>query len=103
MDATTGRCRGSAQVYPRIGGRVWIDAGDRPREELGDVGQAARDRPTHMAGIVALQLGGPARAACEDDVAKAGREALDLALDAVRHVHVRAERHVAIRVARVLA
>src|SRR5947207_725992 len=92
------RRRGGAEVEPRQ--RRGVAA---PRGELREQVRPARDVAADEIRVFALEVSGRARAAREDAVAKAGREALDLLLDCRTHVDGRAVRDVAVRPGRVLA
>ena len=103
VHAAAGRGRGRAQV----------DAGDRcpPRargqhgagEELPPVVGPAADVTAVLVGVERLEVDRRHRVAGHHDVAEPRREALDLRLDAPRHVDRRPGRHVAVRPQRVPA
>ena len=79
-------------------------ARDRAGEQLEQIGDAAGDRAADVVGVVALEVGRRRVVAREDAIAKAGREALDLALDAVGDDRPSSPAgHVAVGVAGVLA
>jgi hypothetical protein len=103
VDAAAGRRRARADVEPLVRRRIRVQAHDGPREELPEGIRAAADVAADHVLVDHFVPGGRDRVAREDPVAKARREALDLALDPLRHVHVRAVRHVAVGPSRLLA
>src|SRR5262245_28757503 len=83
VDAAAGWRGGGTDEEARVGGRVGIEAGDRAGEELEQIGHAAGDGAADVVGIVALEIGRAGSVARQNEVAEAGREAFDLALDGV--------------------
>src|SRR5207302_2390090 len=95
------RCR--ADEEPWVGGGVRVEPGDGPREELPQIGDAARDRAADVIRIVRLEIPSAHDVAREDAVAEAGCEPLDLPLDGLGLILRRPVRYVTVRVAGVLA
>src|SRR5262249_52780391 len=87
----------------RVRGGVRVESRHGPREELPEIGDAARDRAAHAIGILVLEVRRPHRASCENAVAEPRSEALDLPLDGFGAIDGRPGRDVAVRIARVLA
>src|SRR5439155_9315045 len=81
VDATAGRRRCGAQEDAAVRCGVRIPPRDRPGEQLGQIRRAAGDRTADVVGVIALEVGGCGDVPREDDVAKAGSEALDLSFD----------------------
>src|SRR5439155_7045889 len=73
--------RGRADEEPWVGGGVRVEPGDGPREELPQIGDAARDRAANVIRIVGLEIPSAHDVARENAVAEAGWEPLDLPLD----------------------
>src|SRR5256885_569475 len=97
------RRRRGADEEPRVRRGVRIEPGDRPSEELEEIGDAAADRTAHVVRIFGFQVDGVRHVPCEHAVAESGSEAFDLALDRRGAIDGRTRRHVAIRVSRLLS
>src|SRR5215467_6174695 len=82
---------------------VWAEANDRAGEVLVEILDAAIDVAADVVGVVGLHLDRRQRVARQDALAETRRKALDLRLDARRHVHVRATGHVTVGPDRLLA
>src|SRR5438876_1921574 len=95
------RCRADEQ--PWVGGGVRVEPRDGPREELPQIGDAARDRAADVVRIVRLEIPSAHDVAREDAVAEAGCKPLDLPLDGLGLIHRRPVGDVTVRVAGVLA
>jgi hypothetical protein len=96
VHAASGRRRGRAQVDALERRPVRDEAPYRAEEELAEIHRAAVEISADEVAVMGLEVGRAERAASEDQVAEARREALDLGLDALRHVHVGAVRDMAV-------
>src|SRR6188472_2684126 len=103
VDATTGRRRGGADVETFQRRAVRDELSHGPEEELTEIHRPAVDVPADDVPVASLEIRRSHRVSSEDEVAEARCEALDLPLDAVGDVLVRAERDVAVRPRRVLS
>ena len=101
VHAAARRRRGRAEEDARQRRRVRRDSRDGTGEELRQGRRAAVDVAADVVRVVALHRRRAERRAREDPLAEAGREALDLRLDPLRHVDARAVRDVAVRPGRV--
>src|SRR5688572_8018481 len=97
MHAAAWRRRARAEQQARIGCRVGVPPKRRAEQELTEVIPPAADVAADHVGIALLHIGWKHRMSRKDEIAEAWREALNLLLDALRHVHRPSVRHMAIR------
>src|SRR5258708_1933127 len=83
--------------------RVGVGARDGTGEQLSEIGDAAGDVAAHVVLVVRLKVTRRHAVSREDAIAKAGGEALDLALNHTRHIERRAARYVAVGPSSVLS
>src|SRR5438034_11847226 len=103
VNSAAGGRRCGADEEPRVGGGIGVEPGDGPREELPQIGDAARDRAADVIRIVRLEIPSAHDVAREDAVAEAGCEPRHLPLYGLGLIHRRTVRYVIVPVGCALA
>src|SRR5207244_9615733 len=73
-----------------------VEAPSRSQQKLFQIRSTAANIAAYQIGVIAFEAGGNAHAALQDQLAKSGRESLDLLLDGIGHIHGRSIWHMAI-------